>query len=74
MARYGEGERVRMIGYQFVTGIPAGCCGTVTRSEFGTVYSDPAKRLLNVLWDDSTIGRMGCYLKDIEPVLGRKGV
>lgn len=64
-----EGMRVRCVGYQFITGVPAGECGTVARSSFGTLYSDPLKRLVNVEWD--SIGRRGVTRAELEHVLGR---
>lgn len=64
--KYKLGDRVKMIGYGFITQIPTDMEGTVTKDPYYGVYCDPNKRLINVTWDNGDT--MGQYKQHIEKV------
>ena len=64
--KYKLGDKVKMIGYGFITGIPTDMIGTVTPDPYFGIYSDSNKRLVNVTWANGDTS--GQYKRDIEKV------
>lgn len=74
MARRGRigyrlGDRVRAIGLEINTGIPAGTLGRVAEVATGrgsSIYPDPSRRMLFVAWDNGV--ERGVFLGEVERV------
>jgi hypothetical protein len=68
-----EGDRVRMLGTDFYSGVQEGDTGTVDRVQGAlglSPYPDPAKRLVMVRWDKG--GRVSVPRKMLERIPKRK--